>query len=458
MLYNNSDTICAIASAMTNAGIGVIRVSGPEAIQKVDTIFRGTVRLTESESHTVHYGHIVWEDSVVDEVMVLVLRAPRTYTKEDTIEIDCHGGVFLMQKILKILTELDIRVAEPGEFTKRAFLNGRIDLSQAESVMDLIESRSNAALSNSLNQLQGGFSKQIKSLREDILYEIAYIESALDDPEHYDLEGYYEDLFPKVKRIYDKVSYYVSTSDDGALIKEGIKTVIIGRPNAGKSSLLNYLARKDRAIVTEIEGTTRDLLEEQISFQGIMLRLIDTAGIRDTEDVVEKMGVERSYDSMESADLILYVVDSSAPLNQNDLSIMEKVKDSQVVVLLNKSDVDVVVTENEIKNYLSVPIIPFSAKTGEGEDLLRKKIMDLFFSGELMENHEIFLTNARHISAMSKAKESLSHVLLSIKEGMPEDFLSIDLMDAYEELGYIIGESVEDDLVNEIFSKFCTGK
>lgn len=458
MLYNNSDTICAIASAMTNAGIGVIRVSGPEAIQKVDTIFRGTVRLTESESHTVHYGHIVWEDSVVDEVMVLVLRAPRTYTKEDTIEIDCHGGVFLMQKILKILTELDIRVAEPGEFTKRAFLNGRIDLSQAESVMDLIESRSNAALSNSLNQLQGGFSKQIKSLREDILYEIAYIESALDDPEHYDLEGYYEDLFPKVKRIYDKVSYYVSTSDDGALIKEGIKTVIIGRPNAGKSSLLNYLARKDRAIVTEIEGTTRDLLEEQISFQGIMLRLIDTAGIRDTEDVVEKMGVERSYDSMESADLILYVVDSSAPLDQNDLSIMEKVKDSQVVVLLNKSDVDVVVTENEIKNYLSVPIIPFSAKTGEGEDLLRKKIMDLFFSGELMENHEIFLTNARHISAMSKAKESLSHVLLSIKEGMPEDFLSIDLMDAYEELGYIIGESVEDDLVNEIFSKFCTGK
>ena len=458
MLYNNSDTICAIASAMTNAGIGVIRVSGPEAIQKVDTIFRGTVRLTESESHTVHYGHIVWEDSVVDEVIVLVLRAPRTYTKEDTIEIDCHGGVFLMQKILKILTELDIRVAEPGEFTKRAFLNGRIDLSQAESVMDLIESRSNAALSNSLNQLQGGFSKQIKSLREDILYEIAYIESALDDPEHYDLEGYYEDLFPKVKRIYDKVSYYVSTSDDGALIKEGIKTVIIGRPNAGKSSLLNYLARKDRAIVTEIEGTTRDLLEEQISFQGIMLRLIDTAGIRDTEDVVEKMGVERSYDSMESADLILYVVDSSTPLDQNDLSIMEKVKDSQVVVLLNKSDVDVVVTENEIKNYLSVPIIPFSAKTGEGEDLLRKKIMDLFFSGELMENHEIFLTNARHISAMSKAKESLSHVLLSIKEGMPEDFLSIDLMDAYEELGYIIGESVEDDLVNEIFSKFCTGK
>lgn len=458
MLYNNSDTICAIASAMTNAGIGVIRVSGPEAIQKVDTIFRGTVRLTESESHTVHYGHIVWEDSVVDEVMVLVLRAPRTYTKEDTIEIDCHGGVFLMQKILKILTELDIRVAEPGEFTKRAFLNGRIDLSQAESVMDLIESRSNAALSNSLNQLQGGFSKQIKSLREDILYEIAYIESALDDPEHYDLEGYYKDLFPKVKRIYDKVSHYVSTSDDGALIKEGIKTVIIGRPNAGKSSLLNYLARKDRAIVTEIEGTTRDLLEEQISFQGIMLRLIDTAGIRDTEDVVEKMGVERSYDSMESADLILYVVDSSAPLDQNDLSIMEKVKDSQVVVLLNKSDVDVVVTENEIKNYLSVPIIPFSAKTGEGEDLLRKKIMDLFFSGELMENHEIFLTNARHISAMSKAKESLSHVLFSIKEGMPEDFLSIDLMDAYEELGYIIGESVEDDLVNEIFSKFCTGK
>ncbi len=453
-----TDTICAIASAMTNAGIGIIRVSGPDAIAKVDKIYKGKHKLPEVESHTVQYGHIVHEDKVIDEVMVLVLKAPRTYTTEDTIEIDCHGGTLVMQEILKAVMAQGVRPAEPGEFTKRAFLNGRIDLSQAESVMDVISSNSSLALHNSINQLQGNFSDQIKDMRAKIIYEIAYIESALDDPEHIDITGYGQDLLPKIEEIIDQISHLLATADNGSMLKEGIKTTIIGKPNAGKSSLLNLLARKDRAIVTDIAGTTRDTLEEQISLNGIALRIIDTAGIRDTEDVVEKIGVKKAYDTMENADLILYVVDASRPLDENDISIMEKIKDLKVIVLLNKTDLDPVVDDEEIHRYLSQDILPFSAKNGQGLDHLEKMITDMFFTGQIMDSNEVFLTNARHIAALSDANESLKHVVESISMDMPEDFLSIDLMDAYESLGIIIGESVEEDLVSEIFEKFCTGK
>lgn len=453
-----TDTICAIASAMTNAGIGIIRVSGSDAIEKVDQIYKGKQKLTEVESHTVQYGHIVYDDKVIDEVMVLVLKAPRTYTTEDTVEIDCHGGTLVMQEILKVVIAQGVRPAEPGEFTKRAFLNGRIDLSQAESVMDVISSNSNLALHNSINQLQGIFSDQIKDMRSKIIYEIAYIESALDDPEHIDITGYGEELLPKIQEIIDQISHLLATADNGSMLKEGIKTTIIGKPNAGKSSLLNLLARKDRAIVTDIAGTTRDTLEEQISLNGISLRIIDTAGIRHTEDVVEKIGVKKAYDTMENADLILYVVDASRPLDENDIAIMEKIKDLKVIVLLNKTDLDPVVDADEIHKYLSQDILPFSAKNGQGLDYLEKMITDMFFTGQIMDSNEVFLTNARHIAALSDANESLKHVVESISMDMPEDFLSIDLMDAYESLGIIIGESVEEDLVNEIFAKFCTGK
>lgn len=453
-----TDTICAIASAMTNAGIGIIRVSGSDAIEKVDRIYKGKQKLTVVESHTVQYGHIVYDDKVIDEVMVLVLKAPRTYTTEDTVEIDCHGGTLVMQEILKAVIAQGVRPAEPGEFTKRAFLNGRIDLSQAESVMDVISSNSNLALHNSINQLQGIFSDQIKDMRSKIIYEIAYIESALDDPEHIDITGYGEELLPKIQEIIDQISHLLATADNGSMLKEGIKTTIIGKPNAGKSSLLNLLARKDRAIVTDIAGTTRDTLEEQISLNGISLRIIDTAGIRHTEDVVEKIGVKKAYDTMENADLILYVVDASRPLDENDIAIMEKIKDLKVIVLLNKTDLDPVVDVDEIHKYLSQDILPFSAKNGQGLDYLEKMITDMFFTGQIMDSNEVFLTNARHIAALSDANESLKHVVESISMDMPEDFLSIDLMDAYESLGIIIGESVEEDLVNEIFAKFCTGK
>lgn len=453
-----TDTICAIASAMTNAGIGIIRVSGSDAIEKVDRIYKGKQKLTEVESHTVQYGHIVYDDKVIDEVMVLVLKSPRTYTTEDTVEIDCHGGTLVMQEILKAVIAQGVRPAEPGEFTKRAFLNGRIDLSQAESVMDVISSNSSLALHNSINQLQGIFSDQIKDMRSKIIYEIAYIESALDDPEHIDITGYGEELLPKIQEIIDQISHLLATADNGSMLKEGIKTTIIGKPNAGKSSLLNLLARKDRAIVTDIAGTTRDTLEEQISLNGIFLRIIDTAGIRHTEDVVEKIGVKKAYDTMENADLILYVVDASRPLDENDIAIMEKIKDLKVIVLLNKTDLDPVVDADEIHKYLSQDILPFSAKNGQGLDYLEKMITDMFFTGQIMDSNEVFLTNARHIAALSDANESLKHVVESISMDMPEDFLSIDLMDAYESLGIIIGESVEEDLVNEIFAKFCTGK
>ena len=452
------DTIAAIATAMTSAGIGIIRVSGPDAVDICDRVYRGKQRLSEVESHTVHYGHIVWEDDVIDEVMVLVLRAPRTYTREDTLEIDCHGGILVMEKILEAVLRSGARRAEPGEFTKRAFLNGRIDLSQAESVMDVISSSSDYALKNSMHQLNGMLSDQIKDMREKILYEIAYIESALDDPEHYELTGYEEELQVKVEGLIEKIQHLVDTSDQGAILREGVRTVIVGKPNAGKSSLMNVLARKERAIVTDIAGTTRDTLEEQIRIHGITLNIVDTAGIRDTDDVVEQIGVEKAMESIEDADLILYVVDGAAALDKNDLHIMEKCSGHKPIALLNKSDLKTQVTEKDIKDHLDAEVISFSAKDQPGLENLEERIKDMFFSGSLDMNQEIFITNARQKHALQMALESLPHTRESIMDHMPEDFFSIDLMEAYEQLGYIIGESLEDDLVNEIFSKFCMGK
>lgn len=456
-----TDTIAAIATAMTNSGIGIIRISGDDAIKTADRVIQlkeKKKKLSDCETHTVHYGFVVEEGRKIDEVMVLIMRGPKSYTREDTIEIDCHGGTLIVQRIFGLVTANGARPADPGEFTKRAFLNGRIDLAQAESVMDLISAKNDFALSSSMEQLSGRVSEKIRSLREQTLHELAFIESALDDPEHYSLDSYGKDLEEKILKILEEIENLLKNSGKGSILKEGINTVIVGKPNSGKSSLLNALVGKERAIVTEIAGTTRDVIEEQINLGGISLNVIDTAGIRDTEDLVEKIGVDRAKEYLEKADLTIYVVDTSIPLNEDDIQIMEMIRDRKVIILLNKSDLDAVVLEEDIRKYLSQTILSVSAKNHLGIDLLEEEITKLFFEGKITLNDEVFITNARHRTSLAEAKKSLGLVLDSIRNGMPEDFYSIDLMNVYEELGLIIGESVEDDLVEEIFGKFCMGK
>lgn len=456
-----SDTIAAIATAMTPSGIGIIRISGDDSFELIDKIYKsksGRKLLSQCDSHTVHYGFIYDGDEKIDEVMVLIMRAPNTYTREDTIEIDCHGGVFVMKRILETVIKYGARPAEPGEFTKRAFLNGRIDLSQAESVIDVINSKNEFALKNSLSQLNGAVLDSIKQIREVLLHEIAFIESALDDPEHISLESYPQKLLLIVDNQIKSIDKLLKSSDNGRILKEGINTVIVGKPNAGKSSLLNILVGADRAIVTDIAGTTRDVLEEQINLDGITLNLVDTAGIRDTDDIVEKIGVDRAKQYADSADLIIYVIDSSTELDDNDFSIIDILKDKNAIVLLNKSDLSTITTEDIVKKYLDKPVIYISAKDRTGIDELESKISEMFLHGQVSFNDEVYITNIRHKNSLTEALNSLKLVVESINNDMPEDFYSIDLMNAYEELGLIIGEAVEDDLMQEIFSKFCMGK
>lgn len=456
-----TDTIAAIATAMSNSGIGIVRISGDEALEVADRIFRpkkGNRKVSDMETHTIHYGYVVDGDEVVDEVMLLIMKAPRSYTCEDTIEIDCHGGVLVMKKILETVLKYGARPAEPGEFTKRAFLNGRIDLSQAESVIDVINAQNELALKSSVSQLQGAVLEKIKDIRAVVLHEIAFIESALDDPEHVSLDGYPEQLHEIMSDAHAKVKKLLDSSDNGKMLKEGINTAIVGKPNAGKSSLLNILVGEERAIVTEIAGTTRDILQEQIQIGGIGLNVIDTAGIRDTEDIVEKIGVNKSREYIEKADLIIYVVDSSTELDENDQEIIEAIQDKKAIVLLNKSDLDTKTDAAILQERLDKPILSISAKNNTGIHELEKLIEEMFFSGKLSFNDEVYITNIRQKNALAEAESSLKMVLQSIDDGMPEDFFTIDMMNAYEVLGTIIGESVGEDLINEIFSKFCMGK
>lgn len=456
-----SDTIAAVATSMNASGIGIIRISGTESISIVEKIFcpaKKQKKLTEQKSYTIHYGTIVEDGEVLDEVIVLLMRGPHSYTAEDTVEIDCHGGVYVMHQILNLVIKKGARVAEPGEFTKRAFLNGRIDLSQAEAVIDVISSQNTYALKSSIQQLKGSVQRLIKSIREKVLYEIAYIESALDDPEHISLEGYPESLHKKIKELLQEMERLLKESEQGKILREGIRTAIIGKPNAGKSSLLNALLGEERAIVTEIAGTTRDTLEEQIRLRGLTLQMIDTAGIRKTGDKIEQIGVERAKQMMEEADLILYVIDASSALDENDKEIMPLLKEKRVIVLLNKTDLQERITAEEVQRFLEKPVIRISAKEEKGLSELADKIEQMFLTGGLSWNDEVYLTNFRQKAAMEEAKASLQKVEESILLGMSEDFYSIDLMDAYEALGRIIGESVGEDLVNEIFEKFCMGK
>lgn len=455
------DTIAAVATAMAASGIGIVRISGSKSREIADRVYRskgGKKRLKDQPSHTIQYGYICQGEEVIDEVLVMLMDGPRSYTGEDTVEIDCHGGVLAVKRVLEAVISQGARPAEPGEFTKRAFLNGRIDLSQAEAVMDVINAQSEYALKSSVGQLRGSVQKIIKEIRQDILYQIAFIESALDDPEHISIDGYGENLYKEVKTQKEKIENLLETFQEGKLMKEGIKTVILGKPNAGKSSLLNTLVGEERAIVTDIAGTTRDILEETILLHGISLRMIDTAGIRNTEDVVEKIGVKKALESAKDADLILYVVDSSLPLDENDQEIIELLKDRKAIVILNKADLAQVVTEEELRQRTSRPVVLVSAKEEQGIDALEKQIQEMFFEGQLSFNEQVYITNVRHRAALEEAKESLEMVEKSIEDQMPEDFFSIDLMNSYEALGKIIGESVGEDLVNEIFSKFCTGK
>lgn len=455
------DTIAAIATAMTVSGIGIIRVSGEEALEIAGKVYRsknGKNDIRKSESHKIHYGFIYDGEEMIDEVLVMVMKGPRSYTGEDTVEIDCHGGILAMRKVLEAVIRAGARPAEPGEFTKRAFLNGRIDLSQAEAVMDVINAKNEYALKSSMSQLKGAVLKSIKEIRNSIIYHIAYIESALDDPEHISIDGYGEELSDVIKEQKEKIRRLIDSFSEGKMIREGIKTVIVGKPNAGKSSLLNCLVGEEKAIVTDIAGTTRDVLEETIVLQGISLKMMDTAGIRKTEDVVEKIGVERARTYAKEADLILYVVDSSTELDENDQEILKLLEDKKAIVLLNKSDLEPVVTREMLSKKTGKPIISISAKEEKGVEELEKQIKEMFFQGELSFNDEVYITNARHKKALEDAWKSLEMVENSISMGMPEDFFSIDLMNAYEALGSITGEAVGEDLVNEIFSKFCTGK
>lgn len=488
-MYLKCETIAAIATGLTDSGISIIRVSGSDSITMVDKIIRLPSKklLVECDSHTIHYGFIYDGEEIVDEVMVSIFKAPRSYTTDNTVEINCHGGILVTKKVLDLVLKQGARIAEPGEFTKRAFLNGRIDLSRAEAVMDLIHAKNDFAVKSSVKQIRGSLSSIIKKLRQEILYEIAFIESALDDPEHISLDGYYETLLSKTEIILKEVRRLYDSADNGKILKDGINTVIVGKPNAGKSSLLNILVGEEKAIVTDIAGTTRDVIEESIKLAGIHLNIIDTAGIRFTDDTVEKIGVERAKVAANEADLIIYVVDSSVYLDKNDIEIMRLICNKKIIVLLNKSDLPSVVDEKKILKYLhssvhkqgsdkyinydsdifdinfnkindQIKIIKTSTKDSLGMEELESTIETMFSSGILKMNDQVILTNLRQKEAVKEALNSLLMVRRSIEDHMPEDFISIDLMGAYSALGNVIGEEVGEDLVNEIFSKFCMGK
>ena len=494
------DTIAAIASGITSSGVGVIRISGPDSFTVADRIFfphQGDGNVLKYKPYTMHYGYVcdveknnsginpkrinrdndhpetdknVSEDgkilpdkkSIIDEVVLLVFKGPKSFTGEDVIEIDCHGGIFVMNKILDIVLKNGARLAEPGEFTKRAFLNGRLDLSQAESVMDVISSSSDLSLKSSLAQLNGRISECIKSLRDNILHETAFIEAALDDPEHYSLDDYMPKLKNIVSDLIKKTDDLINSYDHGRAINDGINTVIVGKPNAGKSSLLNFLAGYDRAIVTDIAGTTRDTLTEKINISGITLNITDTAGIRETDDVIEKIGVDKAYDSIDLSDLILYVCDGSKPLSEEDNEIFNVIDDKiikgNVICLVNKNDMDVVADIKMLEEKFKDRFIMFSSKTGDGYETLKDMIYNIFSIDEIKINEEIMISKLRHVELLKSAKEKLEFVMDGIDNMITEDFLTGDLMAAYADLGKITGEAVEEDLVDKIFKDFCMGK
>ena len=463
-----TETIAAIATSLSESGISIIRISGEDAVKVADKIFvsKSGRKVSDFKSHTIHYGYVISNNETADEILLSVMLAPRSYTGEDTIEINCHGGVLVTKKLLAILLKNGARLAMPGEFTKRAFLNGKIDLSKAEAIMDVIHAENEFALKVGVKQLKGSVSNEVHKLRDKIIFEIAFIESALDDPEHISLEEYPKKLEKTVKELLKELTKIEETADNGKILKEGIKTVIVGKPNAGKSSFLNLLVGEDKAIVTNIAGTTRDALEENIKINNISFHVIDTAGIRFTKDEVEKIGVNKAKKFANDADLILFVVDSSVILDENDEEIMKMTTGKKVIVLFNKSDLDPVLNINDIEQMMmtfghrkeDIRFLKISTKEKMGIDIFEETVKNMFLKGEIEIKDEVMITNLRQKEAVSDTIESLKLVLNSINNQMPEDFLTIDLMNAYESLGKIIGEEIGEDLINEIFSRFCMGK
>ena len=455
-----TETIAAISTAMNSSGIGIVRISGEEAFNIIKKIFKPVKDkdISAAASHTVHYGNIVDEDKVIDEVLVLIMRAPHTYTREDTVEIDCHGGIYVLNRVLETVLKNGARPANPGEFTQRAFINGRIDLSQAEAVIDVINAQNDYALKSAVGQLKGTVSEKIKNLRAVILEQVAYIEAALDDPEHIEMENYGKELIPILDNCINEIDKLIASADDGRIIKEGIRTVILGKPNAGKSSFLNTLIGQERAIVTDIAGTTRDALEESVRIKDITLNIVDTAGIRETEDIIEKIGVDKAKEYAKDADLIVFIADTSVPLSGEDYEIINLIKGKKAIVLLNKSDLEPVWKTEELREYLTCPFIEISAKTGDGISDFEEAVRQMFYNSEINFNDQVYITNARQKNALAAANESLRAAVDTINSGLSEDFYTIDLMDAYISLGEVIGEAIEDDLADEIFSKFCMGK
>ena len=460
MIYN--DTIAAISTAPGVGGIGIIRVSGIDAVAIVDRVFKAASQKTleASPSHTIHYGHILNKDGkILDEVLVMLMKAPKTFTREDVVEINCHGGPVPLEAVLMELIRQGARLAESGEFTKRAFLNGRIDLAQVEAIMDIIEAKTEVSLSQAVNQLEGKLSKQIKAYQDMLIQIIARIEVSIDYPEYDEDEPLAEDFKDDIRALNEKLKQLLATADTGKMIREGVKTAIVGQPNVGKSSLLNALLEENKAIVTDIPGTTRDIVEAYLNIEGMPFLLLDTAGIRETEDVVEKIGVERSKASIEQADIILMLIDSSRALDEEEIALIDQLKGRQVIFVLNKVDLSPVITEEILKTYIhEQPIIRISAMKQEGLNALRQAMKHFIVNKGISIGQEATISNQRQKQSLVKAIESLEKVEDTIDMGMPEDCIAIDLHDAYGHLGNIVGEALKDEIINELFTRFCLGK
>ncbi len=452
-----NDTICAIATSQGVGAIAIVRVSGEESIEIVNSIFKGK-DLTKVNSHTINYGHIMDGEEVIDEVLVSVMKSPRTFTTEDVVEINTHGGIAPTNRVLELLLEKGCRLAEPGEFTKRAFLNGRIDLLEAEAVMDMIDSKTETQRKMAANQIDGKTSGLINELRDDMVQIISNINVNIDYPEYDDVDIITNDLLiPKITKLKEKIKRILKESENGKIIKEGIKTSIIGRPNVGKSSLLNALLQEDKAIVTNIAGTTRDIVEGQISINGILLNMIDTAGIRETEDIIEAIGVEKSLKIMDEADLILFMLNNNEELSKDIKELLDKIANRKYLVLINKIDLESKLDRNELKVDKD-KIIELSITENKGIDELKDKIVELFNLNELETKDPTYLSNSRSISILKRCLKRVEDIEKALKEDMPIDMIELDIKNIWEELGTINGSTYEEELLDEMFSRFCLGK